>query len=253
MADRRRGGRRGAAHAGLRSSSPRDGVRLGDTPSRDRPVVLRTAGNGRVHDSRARHRRSGVPHRRAAGGPGRSAVALHSGAAAEAGRVHRPLADRLGDRRARDRWSVRIRRPRLAGQFVSRRGDQHLSRDLARRDRRARDPDIRPGRHDRRGRRGTRGVRRDRAVALIACGWVVTVSGLSLLAWAQMRNTGVGVPDLLRTSIGRARPVAGRGPGRRRRVAGRRVLGAPARAPSRWRPAPCWPWRSPCSPRSPST
>ena len=43
-----------------------------------------------------------------------------------------------------------------------------------------------------------------RPIALIACGWLITMSGLALLAGAQMRNTGISAGDLSRTAIGRA-------------------------------------------------
>jgi copper transport protein len=43
-----------------------------------------------------------------------------------------------------------------------------------------------------------------RAIGLISCGWLVATAGLALLAGAQMRNTGVSAGDLLRTAIGRA-------------------------------------------------
>lgn len=43
-----------------------------------------------------------------------------------------------------------------------------------------------------------------RAIELVACGWLVAISGLAIFAAAQMRNTGAGAADLLRSSIGRA-------------------------------------------------
>ena len=43
-----------------------------------------------------------------------------------------------------------------------------------------------------------------RAIGLLSCGWLVTIAGLALLAGAQIRNTGMSAGDLSRTAIGRA-------------------------------------------------